>query len=402
MLYVVGTLDTKGDELRFVRDVIAGAGLDVALVDVSTSGRGEAADVSSEDVAAFHPDGAGAVFVDERGSSVAAMAEALARFFEGRDDVEGVIGLGGSSGTALISPALRTLPIGTPKVMVSTMASGEVRPYVGGSDIAMIYPVTDIAGLNRVSTAVLANAANALVGMATGETPAVGRKPAVAMTMFGVTMPCVTRVRRSLDSDYDCLVFHATGSGGAAMEALVDEGTIAAVIDVTTTEVADEVVGGVLSAGPGRLDAIGRTSIPYVGSCGALDMVNFGPLDTVPERFKDRNLVVHNPQVTLMRTTPDEGAAIGRWIAMKLNRCRGPVRFLLPTRGLSSLDAVGEPFHDPEADAALFDSIERTFDETAGRRLIRSPHHINDPAFADALLDAFHRVVEAGAEAARR
>jgi uncharacterized protein (UPF0261 family) len=393
-VYVVGTLDTKGEEHRYVRDLINAAGAETVLVDVGTTGGGVGADVSAAEVAAFHPEGPETVFVDDRGAAVTAMTDALVVFIESRDDVDGIISLGGSGGTALVTPAMRSLPVGTPKVMVSTMASGDVRPYVGPSDIAMMYSVTDVAGLNGISSQVLANAAHGVAGMATGPAPAPSDRPAVGLTMFGVTTPCATMVSEALAGEFDCLVFHATGTGGQSMEKLVDSGLVAGVIDTTTTEVCDHIVGGVLSAGPGRLDAIARTSVPYVGSCGALDMVNFGALETVPERFEDRNLYVHNAQVTLMRTTAEECSEIGTWIADKLNRSDGPVRFFLPMGGVSMIDAPNMPFHDPEADAALFGAIEATFEETDDRKLIKSPHHINDPEFAAALVDAFHEIVE--------
>jgi uncharacterized protein (UPF0261 family) len=393
-VYVVGTLDTKGEEHRYVRDLINAAGAETVLVDVGTTGEGAGADVSAAEVAAFHPEGPDTVFVDDRGAAVTAMTDALVGFIESRDDVDGIISLGGSGGTALVTPAMRSLPVGTPKVMVSTMASGDVRPYVGPSDIAMMYSVTDVAGLNGISSRVLANAAHAVAGMVTGPVPAPPDRPAVGLTMFGVTTPCATMVSEALADDFDCLVFHATGTGGQSMEKLVDSGLVAGVIDTTTTEVCDHIVGGVLSAGPERLDAIARTSVPYVGSCGALDMVNFGALETVPERFEGRNLYVHNAQVTLMRTTAEECAEIGTWIAEKLNRMDGPVRFFLPMGGVSMIDAPEMPFHDPEADAALFGAIEATFEETDDRKLIKSPHHINDPEFAAALVDAFREIVE--------
>ncbi len=393
-VYVVGTLDTKGNEHRYVRDVINAAGATTILVDVGTTGEGEGADVKASDVAAFHPDGKDAVFLDDRGAAVDAMSDALVRFVESRDDIDGMIALGGSGGTALVTPAMRSLPIGTPKVMVSTMASGDVRPYVGPADIAMMYSVTDVSGINGISSRVMANAAHAIAGMATGPVPPPADRSSIGLTMFGVTTPCVTMVSEALADEYDCLVFHATGTGGQSMEKLVDSGLVAGVIDSTTTEVCDLIVGGVLSAGPGRLDAIGRTSVPYVGSCGALDMVNFGALDTVPEQFKDRNLYVHNSQVTLMRTTAGECAEIGAWIADKLNQSDGPVRFLLPMGGVSMIDAPDMPFHDPEADRALFAAIEDTFEETDRRRLIKSPRHINDPEFAAELVGAFREIAE--------
>ncbi len=340
--YVVGTCDTKGDELAYVRDLIAAAGVPAVLIDLGTRSDGRRADVTPREVAAHHPAGAGAVFGEDRGQAVAAMAEAFARFVTTRDDIGGMIGLGGSGGTALITPAMRALPVGVPKVMVSTVASGNVAPYVGPSDICMMYSVTDVAGLNRISRRVLGNAAHALAGMMAHAVPAASdAKPAVGLTMFGVTTPCVQQVTKALENDYDCLVFHATGTGGQSMEKLIDSGLIAGVIDVTTTEVCDLLMGGVLSAGEDRLGAIARTSVPYVGSCGALDMVNFGAMDTVPAHYRGRNLYVHNPQVTLMRTTPEENRRMGEWIGAKLNACEGEVRFLLPEGGVSMIDAPG-------------------------------------------------------------
>lgn len=392
-VYVVGTLDTKGDEHRYVRDLIEAAGASTTLVDVGTTGKGEGADISAEEVAAFHPDGQEAVFVDDRGQAVVAMSDALVDFIGTRDDVDGIIGLGGSGGTSLVTPAMQSLPVGTPKVVVSTMASGDVRAYVGPSDITMMYSVTDVAGINGISSKVLANAAHAVAGMATGPSPVPVDRSAVGLTMFGVTTPLVTMMTDQLADEYDCLVFHATGTGGQSMEKLVDSGLIAGVIDSTTTEVCDHLVGGVLSAGPGRLDAIANTGVPYVGSCGALDMVNFGAMDTVPDKFKDRNLYVHNAQVTLMRTTPDECAEIGEWIANKLNQSTGPVRFFLPLGGVSMIDAPEMPFHDPEADAALFDAIESTLEESDDRKLIKLDYHVNDQEFADALVNAFREVM---------
>ena len=393
--YVVGTCDTKGDELGYVRDLIAASGVSTTLVDLGTRSEGAQADVTSREVAAHHPAGADAVFTDDRGAAIAAMGEAFARFVETRGDIGGMIGLGGSGGTALIAPALRALPIGTPKVMVSTVASGNVAPYVGPSDICMMYSVTDIAGLNRISRRVLGNAAHALAGMMTHRVAPAGQgaKPAIALTMFGVTTPCVEQVTAALDADYDCLVFHATGTGGQSMEKLVDSGLVVGVIDVTTTEVCDLLMGGVFSAGEDRFGAIARTGVPYVGSCGALDMVNFGAVDTVPPRYRQRNLYVHNPQVTLMRTTAEENRQIGQWIGRKLNACEGEVRLLVPEGGVSVIDAPGQPFHDPTADAALFDALEATVIQTPRRRLIRLPHHLNDPAFAKALVDQFREIV---------
>jgi uncharacterized protein (UPF0261 family) len=390
-IYVVGTCDTKGAELAYVRRLIAERGLAVRLVDVSTRlHHGVTPDIAAATVAAHHTGGLGAVFTDDRGSSVAGMAVALEAFLLSVDDVAGVIGLGGSGGTALVAPALRALPIGTPKLLVSTVASSNVAPYVGSSDIAMMYSVTDLAGLNRISRVVLANAAHAIAGMVTTAPPtAVSDKPAVGITMFGVTTACVNRLVEGLEATHDCLVFHATGTGGQSMEKLGESGLLQGVIDVTTTEVCDLLMGGVFPCTQDRFGAIARTGLPYVGSCGALDMVNFGAMDTVPAQYKHRNLYVHNPQVTLIRTTPEENARMGAWIGERLNRCDGPMRFLLPEGGVSVLDAPGMAFHDPEADAALFAALESTVDQTSRRRLIRVPHALNDPAFADALLEHF-------------
>jgi uncharacterized protein (UPF0261 family) len=391
--YVVGTCDTKGDELVYVRELIEAAGVPTVLIDLGTRSDGARADVGPQEVAAAHPEGKGAVFVEDRGAAIAAMANAFVRFVAGRDDIGGMIGLGGSGGTALITPAMRALPVGAPKVMVSTVASGNTAPYVGPSDICMMYSVTDVAGINQISRRVLGNAAHALAGMlAHPVRDAPHARPALGLTMFGVTTPCVQQVTHALEGEYDCLVFHATGTGGQSLEKLVDSGLIAGVIDVTTTEVCDLLMGGVFSAGEDRLGAIGRTRVPYVGSCGALDMVNFGATDTVPARYRDRNLYVHNPQVTLMRTTPEENRRMGEWIGAKLNACEGEVRFLIPEGGVSMIDAPGKPFHDPKADAALFDSLEATIRQTGRRRLIRLPHNVNDPEFAEALVRNFREI----------
>ncbi len=388
---MAGTWDTKGVELDYVAQLVRAAGLDVVTVDVSTGSREPGgADVTASEVAAAHPDGAAAVFTGDRGSAVAAMAVALERFLRGRDDVGGVLGLGGSGGTALITPAMRALPVGVAKVMVSTVASGDVAPYVGASDIAMMYSITDVAGLNRISRQVLGNAAHALAGMLANTIPTAADRPAVGLTMFGVTTPCVTAVVDRLGDDVDPLVFHATGTGGRAMEKLVDDGLIGSVLDITTTEVCDLLVGGVFAAGPDRLDAIARTGVPYVGSCGALDMVNFGGRSTVPAQFSGRVLYEHNPQVTLMRTTVNECVEIGRFLAGKLNACAGPTRFLLPTGGVSALDAPGQAFWDPAADAALFETLEREVRDPD--RVRRVDRHINDPEFADAVMAAWQEV----------
>jgi uncharacterized protein (UPF0261 family)/ABC-type branched-subunit amino acid transport system ATPase component len=400
--YVAGTFDTKGRELLFLKSCLDKLGVRTVTVDLSTSGKPSPAMVHPREVARHHPRGERAVFTDERGTAVTEMGTAFANFLARRRDVGGVISAGGSGGTALATTGMRSLPIGIPKVMVSTVASGDVKPYVGPSDICMMYSVTDIAGINRISEKVLANAAHALAGMvayARSAAPSDSERPAIGLTMFGLTTACVQAVTRALEADYDCLVFHATGTGGQSMEKLVDSGLLAGVIDVTTTEIADEIAGGVLSAGPSRLDAIASSGVPYVGSCGALDMVNFWSMDSVPERYRGRLLHRHNANVTLMRTTPEECVRIGRFLAEKLNRMSGPVRFLIPEGGVSGLDAPGRPFFDAAADKALFDTLAAEFRATADRRLVRLPHHINDDAFAAALVGAFREVARTRAPA---
>ena len=401
--YVVATCDSKGAEAAYIRDLIAAAGVPVRLVDVGLLSDGTAADVAPRAVAAHHPDGAEAVLgTGDRGAGIAAMAEALVGFVRSAEDLGGVIAIGGSGGTALVSPALQALPVGVPKVLVSTVASGNVAPYVGASDIAMTYSVTDVAGLNTISRQVLGNAAHALAGMMSRPVPKpeVPDRPAIGLTMFGVTTPCVERIVGQLQDDYDCLVFHATGTGGRSMEKLVASGLVTGVLDVTTTEVCDFLAGGVFACGPDRLDAIAATQVPYVGSCGALDMVNFGARETVPERYADRLFHIHNPQVTLMRTSPEECAEIGRWIGNKLNACDGPVRFLIPEGGVSMIATEGQPFHDPEADRALFDALEATIETTEDRRLIHRLEAINDPGFADALATEFRAIAHPNTDGA--
>ena len=392
-IYVVGTADTKGPELQYVKSLVEAAGAPAILVNVGTKTPEVAVDVAAVDVAAFHPRGAQFVLGgDDRGVAVEAMGEAFARYISRRDDIAGVIGLGGGGGTSIVTTGMRRLPVGIPKLMVSTLAAGDVRQFVGATDITMMHSVTDVAGLNRISRVVLGNAAHAMAGMAMHKLPDAQVKPAIGLTMFGVTTTCVTQIVSQLDKEFDCLIFHATGTGGQAMEKLVDSGMLVGVIDVTTTEVCDHLVGGVLSAGPDRLGAIARSRIPYVGSVGALDMVNFWAMETVPERFRLRTLYKHNPNVTLMRTTASECRAIGTWIAQRLNACEGPVRFLIPEKGVSALDAPGQAFHDPEADDALFVALEKTLKQTASRRLTRLPFHINDPEFSAALVRHFREI----------
>lgn len=392
--YVVGTCDTKSEELRYVRDLLRRAGIPALLVDVGIRSADGGADIGPGEIATMHPDGAASI-IDERdrGKAVVAMSEAFRLFVRDRKDIGGMIGLGGSGGTAIIAPALRALPIGTPKILVSTVASGNARPYVGASDIFMLYPITDILGINSISAPVLANAAHALAGMMQHRrAPAPTDKIAVGFTMFGVTTAAVSQVVAVLRDEYDCLVFHATGIGGQSMEALVDSGRIRAVIDLTTTEICDLLMDGVQPADLDRLGAIARTRVPYVGSCGALDMVNFGAMSKVPVRYRDRRLHAHNAQVTLMRTTPEENERMGEWIGAKLNVCEGPVRFLLPLGGVSAIDIPDGPFYYPEADAALFAALRRSVIQTANRQLVELPHQINDPAFATAVVAHFRAI----------
>lgn len=395
-VYVVGTADTKGEELTYLADRIKAAGGSPLRIDVGTRAPTVAVDVKAEEIAGFHAEGAAAALgTDDRGTAVSAMGEAFRRFIISRSDVGAIVGIGGGGGTSIITAGMRELPLGLPKIMVSTLASGDVSPYVGVSDIMMMPSVTDMAGLNRLSRVILDNAAAAITAM--GKRPAVevGSRPALGLTMFGVTTTCVTNVVAGLKAQYDCMVFHATGTGGRSMEKLADSGMLEGVIDVTTTEVCDLLFGGVLPATEDRFGAIIRTKLPCVCSVGALDMVNFWAVDTVPAKYSGRNLYKHNPNVTLMRTTPEECDAIGRWIGERLNLCDGLVRLLIPEKGVSALDIEGGAFFDPAADAALFAALEATIKPTSNRRITRLPHHINDPEFADALVASYREITNA-------
>jgi uncharacterized protein (UPF0261 family) len=394
-VYIIGTLDTKEAELRYAKRRAEKAGAKVVLVDVSTTPSKAKADVSASEVARHHPKGVVAVLgLSDRGAAVGAMAEALSRFMVSCKDVGAVLGLGGSGNTAIVTAAMRALPVGVPKLMVSTVASGNVAPYVGPSDTAMMYAVVDVAGLNAISRKVIANAAHAAAGMALNSVKREkSDKPGVGLTMFGVTTACITQIRSRIEKDFECFVFHATGTGGQSMEKLVDSGLLESVIDITTTEVADYLFGGVLPCTEDRFGSVIRTRIPYVGSVGAVDMVNFGARDTVPKAFEGRNFYIHNPQVTLMRTTPAENRAIGTWIVERLNRMAGPVRFLLPLKGVSAIDAAGQPFHDTEADAALFAAIREGWVAAKTSKLIEVDAHINDPVFAAEAVKQFKAIV---------
>jgi len=390
---VLGTLDTKGREHAFVAERIRARGHAAVLIDVGTGAEPVvAADIGRAEVAAAGGlDLAVLVARGDRGECVAAMAGAAAAVIgrlvaEGR--IQGVIALGGGGGTAIASAALRPLPIGFPKLVVSTLASGNTAPYVGTSDIVMMPAVVDVQGLNRISRTILARAAGAICGMVEADVAtAAADKPLVVASMFGNTTGCIEAAVPLLEAaGYEVLVFHATGTGGRALETLVASGLVAGVLDITTTELADELVGGVLSAGPERLDAAARHGVPAVVAPGCLDMVNFGPPETVPQRFAGRRFYAHNPQVTLMRTSPEESAALGQLVAGKLNASRGPVRVLLPRRGLSVIGAPGGPFHDPAADAALFEALESGL--RPGISCSSLDCGINDPAFARAAVEA--------------
>ncbi len=395
LLYIVGTSDTKKPELTYAKSIAQAAGANCVLVDVGTTSSDAEADFPSSVVAKFHPDGEGAALgLSDRGKAVSAMALALTHFLRSRTDIGGVLGLGGSGNTALVTQAMRALPISLPKLMLSTVASGNTAAYIGPNDIAMMYSVADIAGLNAISRKVIGNAANAAAGMVCNSVPtSTTDKPAIGMSMFGVTTQCVTQIRETLEADHDVVVFHATGVGGQSMEKLAESGFFKAILDITTTEVADHLIGGVFACTKDRFGSIIRSKLPYVGSVGALDMVNFGAEDTVPAQFKDRNLYVHNSQITLMRTTAEENEKMGRFIVERLNQMQGPVRFLLPLGGVSALDAPDMPFHDPQADAILFNTIRDGWVSAPNRRLVEIDANINDPAFSTAAINNFNDII---------
>jgi uncharacterized protein (UPF0261 family) len=390
---LVGTLDTKGAEYAYLRERLRLHGVDSILADAGVDEpRGLEPDIPRSEVAAeTGADPAALVAAKDRGAAVTAMAEAaeaLARRLHAENRIGAVLAAGGSGGTAIATRAMRALPVGAPKLMVSTMASGNTADYVGASDVTMMPSVTDVAGINSISGRILANAAAAMAGMLQAPPVDVGReKPLIGATMFGVTTPCVTAARERLEErGYEVLTFHATGTGGRAMEGLMDAGFLRGVLDITTTELCDDLVGGVLSAGPDRLEAAGRLGLPQVVSLGALDMVNFGARDSVPAQFEDRTLYVHNPSVTLMRTTPEECAELGRRIARKLSAATGPTALFVPLKGVSMIDAEGQPFHDPAADEALFGALREGLDRDRVE-LIELDCNVNDPEFAAAMAD---------------
>jgi uncharacterized protein (UPF0261 family) len=385
---IVGTLDTKGVEVGFVRDRLREVGLETIVVDAGSLGEPAiAADVPREEIFAA----AGSSLADvrragDRGNAVTLAARGAAevvRRLHAQGRVQGVFGLGGSAGTTIGSAAMRALPYGVPKLLVSTLASGQVQPYVGVRDICMMHSVTDLCGLNRFTRQILANAAAAMAGMAGAKAATAGGqdKPLVTATMFGVTTPCVEAARKQVEAQgYEVLVFHATGTGGRTMEAMIADGLISGVLDITTTELADELVGGVLTAGRDRLTAAALRGIPQVISLGALDMVNFGPPETVPKKFEGRRFYQHNPTVTLMRTTPEENDKLGKEIAEKASAARGPTAILMPLKGVSAIDKQGGPFWWPEADQALFQSVRNWVGPSV--QMIELDNHINDPEFA--------------------
>jgi uncharacterized protein (UPF0261 family) len=385
---LIGTLDTKGAEYAFVRDLLHAGGVSTWVIDAGVLGPPQfPPDVPREQVYEAAGTSLDALRrANDRGQAIEAAARGAANLVARcTHELEGILALGGSAGTTIGTAAMRALPFGLPKVMVSTLASGQVRPYVGVRDILMMHSVVDISGLNRISRAVLANAAGAMIGMVKGQgTRDKGQgteKPLVSATMFGVTTPCVEAARRALEaSGHEVLVFHATGTGGLTMESFVRDGLVRGVLDITTTELADELVGGVLTAGPDRLTAAGLHGVPQVVSLGALDMVNFGPPETVPEKFRGRRFYRHNPTVTLMRTTPDENDRLGKEIAQKASAARGPTAVLVPLRGVSAIDREGQPFWWPEADRALFQSLRHWMSPHV--RLSEFDLHVNDPEFA--------------------
>jgi uncharacterized protein (UPF0261 family) len=385
---LLGTMDTKGVEHAFVAEQIRARGHRVLVIDTGTLGAPSLnPDISRAEVAAAAGvDLQQLVAKHDRGEAVKAMSQGaplvLAKLVR-EQRVDGVISLGGGGGTAIATAAMRVLPIGFPKVMVSTLASGNTAQYVGEKDIVMFPSIVDVAGLNRISRQILARAAGAICGMVETKAPPSSDKPIIVASQFGNTTACVDRARKILEeAGYEVLVFHATGSGGRTMESLIESGMVSGVLDITTTEWADELVGGVLSAGPHRLEAAARTGVPAIVTPGCLDMVNFQTPETIPQKFKGRTFYQHNPQVTLMRTTPEECKQLGTILAQKVNASRGPVSVLLPRKAISVISAAGQAFHSPDADKALFDAIKSNL--RPGIELIEMDCEINDPAFAEA------------------
>ena len=389
---IVGTMDTKGIEFSFIKGQIESAGVSTCVINTGILGEPQLTpDISADEVAQAAGSSLQALRDEgDRGNSVTIMAQGAAALVAEKHaagEIDGIISLGGSAGTTIGTTAMQAVPVGVPKIMVSTLASGDTSPYVQSKDICMMYSVVDIAGINRLSRQILANAAGAIVGMVSAEVPeTTADKPLIAATMFGVTTPCVTKAREILEAaGYEVLVFHATGTGGQAMEDLVKGGFLVGVLDVTTTELADELVGGILSAGPDRLEAAGQSGLPQVVAPGALDMVNFGPPDTVPENFSDRLFYQHNPTVTLMRTTAEETAELGRIMARKLSEAQGSTTVIIPTQGVSAIDKTGQPFDSPEARTAWSENLKAHIGDNV--TVIEMDAHINDDAFATKLAE---------------
>jgi uncharacterized protein (UPF0261 family) len=397
---LIGTLDTKGHEYAYLAERLKEQGMDVLLVDAGVYEPQVEPDVSRQDAAgAAGADADALAEAGDRGAAVSAMAAgawALVKRLHAEGRFQGIASVGGSGNSSIAAAAMRALPVGFPKLIVSTVASGDTRPYVGATDVTMTYSVVDISGINQISAQILTNAAGAIAGMVKAQAPPLeSAKPLVTASMFGVTTPSVTRARERLEElGYEVLVFHQTGTGGESMEELMRAGFITGSLDVTTTELADELVGGVLAAYPGRLEAAGELGLPQVVSLGALDMVNFGPRESVPERFEGRNLYVHNPTITLMRTTPEECRELGRRIGRKLSGATGPTALFIPLRGVSMIATEGQPFHDPEADAALLDGLRETLGENV--EVHELDLDVNDEQFALAMADRLHEMIEAG------
>ncbi|MGK2309525.1 Tm-1-like ATP-binding domain-containing protein [Cutibacterium sp. V947] len=400
---LLGTLDTKADEFDWLRQNVLARGDHVVTIDVGSFSTSPMADYSPDDVIRAAGESPAEIRArHDRGEMMDVMgrgASAIASKLADLGKIHGLLSAGGSGGSSVAAPVMQALPIGFPKLLVSTMASGDVGPYVGQTDVTLMYSVVDVAGINSVFRMVFSNAAAAITGMATAyektrvEGRAPGAKPVIGLTMFGLTTPAADEARQTLtDLGYEVLVFHATGSGGKAMDKLASSGLLAGVCDLTTTELADELCGGVLSAGPHRMEAASEAGIPQVISLGALDMVNFGPTDTVPQRYISRKLHLHNPTVTLMRTNESEMAELGHRIAKNAAAARGPVQVFIPAQGVSGIDLAGEDFHDPIADEALFKAVRDGLKGTSATVITRD-QNINDPGFGKAMAEALHGLI---------
>lgn len=399
-LVIVGTLDTKGVEFKFIRDIANREGVQTLVINTGIVGEPYfKPDYSSEQVAEYAGETLEALRQKaDRGYAISAIMQGAAKLvleLYAQGKVAGIISLGGSAGTTIAAHVMQALPIGLPKLIVSTVASGDTRPYVKEKDITMMYSVVDISGINSISNKILTNATYAILGMLKAKYQELKtKKPLIAASMFGVTTSCVTVARDYLENKgYEVLVFHATGAGGMAMESLIQAGFIKGVLDVTTTELADELVGGVLTAGPERLEMAAKKGIPQVVSVGALDMVNFGPIETVPEKFQGRNLYKHNATITLMRTTLEENQALGKIIAEKLNKTTGKTAVYLPLKGVSLIDTAGQVFYGPQEDQMLFTTLKNNLnlDLVEVQEL---DMEINDPEFALAMAKKLVAMIE--------